>query len=134
MRAFFCDGAFHEEHEEDERGRDHSKDEEAVEIGERGGLLLAQIVEGLQRHLVRGDGIAGLLEETRLDLREIGIHGRIERIEIFAEAQAVELIAPFLDRLGDGSADAAAFVAQQGEQTDGGAAQFLWEVEETRRR
>jgi hypothetical protein len=44
----------------------------------------------------------------------------------------VELLAAFLDGLGDGGADAAAFVAQQGEQADGGAAQLLGDVQERR--
>ena len=35
-----------------------------------------------------GDRIAGLLEEAGLALREEGVHGRIERVEILAEAQA----------------------------------------------
>ena len=37
----------------------------------------------------------------------------------------MELLAAFLDDLGDRRADAAAFVAQQGEQADGGPAQVL---------
>ena len=94
--------------------------------------MLPQIIEGLQRHLVGGDRIAGLLEEAGLDLREVGVHGRIERIEILAEAQAVELVAAFLDRLGDRSADAAAFVAQEREQTYRSPAQLLRDVKKGR--
>ena len=62
--------------------------------------MLPQIIEGLQRHLVGGDRIAGLLEEARLNLQEIGVRRRIERI-ILSEAQAVELVATFLDGLRD---------------------------------
>ena len=111
VRAFFCDGTFHKEHEENERGGKDAEDEETVKISECGCLLLAQIIQGLQRHLVRGDRIAGLLEKARLDLREVGVHGRIERIEIFPKPQAVELVAAFLDGLSDRGADAAALVA-----------------------
>ena len=41
-------------------------------------------------------GFAGLLKKTGLDLIEVRIHRRIERIEIFAESQTVELIAAIL--------------------------------------
>ena len=43
MRTLLCDGAPHHEHDCDKRNREHGKDEEGVEIGERGGLLLAQV-------------------------------------------------------------------------------------------
>jgi hypothetical protein len=66
--------------------------------------------------LFRRDRVAGLLKKTGLDLIEVRIHGRIERIEIFAESQTVELIAPLLNCLSKGSSDAAAFVAQKREQ------------------
>ena len=112
-----------------ERDGDDGENEEAVEIGEGGRLLVAQVREALQGHLFRGDRIAGLLEKTGLGLIEIRVHRRVERIEIFAEAQAVELLAAFVNGLGDRSADAAAFVAQQREQTDGGAAQLRRNVE-----
>ena len=36
VRAFFCDGTFHKEHEEGERGGEDSEGEEAVEISECG--------------------------------------------------------------------------------------------------
>ena len=36
VRAFFCHGTFHEEHEEGERGGKDPEGEEAVEIGECG--------------------------------------------------------------------------------------------------
>ena len=32
VRAFFCDGTFHKEHEEDERGGEDPESEKAVEI------------------------------------------------------------------------------------------------------
>ena len=71
-----------------------------------------------------------MLKKTGLGLVEIRIHRRIERIEIFAEAQTVELLAPLLNGLRDGSADAAAFIAQQREQADRGAAQLRRNVQE----
>ncbi|MEY2493256.1 MAG: hypothetical protein QOH24_2207 [Verrucomicrobiota bacterium] len=40
----------------------------------------------LQRHLLRGDRIAGLLEAAGLGLGDVGIHGGVQRIEILAEA------------------------------------------------
>ena len=45
VRTLLCDGALHHEHERDQRDRERGKDEENVEIGERGGLLLAQVFE-----------------------------------------------------------------------------------------
>ena len=45
VRTLLSDGALHPEHEYNERDLEHGKHEEGVEIGERGGLLLAQVVE-----------------------------------------------------------------------------------------
>ena len=45
VRTLLGDGALHHEYEGNERDREHGKDEEGVEIGERGGLLLAQVFE-----------------------------------------------------------------------------------------
>ena len=39
--AFFGDGAFHQEHEESQRDGYGCKDQEAIKIGQRRGLLLA---------------------------------------------------------------------------------------------
>jgi hypothetical protein len=61
--TFFRDGALLEKHEDGEDCGERSEDEEAVEIGEREALLLAQIVQGLHCHSVRRDRIAALLEE-----------------------------------------------------------------------
>ena len=36
VRAFFCHGTFHKEHEESERGGQDPEGEEAVEISKRG--------------------------------------------------------------------------------------------------
>src|SRR5262245_33820775 len=54
---------------------------------------------------------------------------RIEGIEIFAEAQAVELIALLLECLGRGGADAAALVAQKAQQTDRRSSKLLRDIE-----
>jgi hypothetical protein len=43
--AFFCDGAFHKQHQNREYRPDYREDQEAIEIGEGGGLLLAQVVQ-----------------------------------------------------------------------------------------
>jgi hypothetical protein len=45
------------------------------------------------RRLLRGDGIAGLLEVAGLGLGDIGIHNGVQWIEILAEPQGVELLA-----------------------------------------
>ena len=45
VRTLLGDGAPHHEHDCDKRDREHGKHEEGVEIGERGGLLLAQVLE-----------------------------------------------------------------------------------------
>ena len=84
-------------------------------------MLLAQVIQGLQCHLLRGDGIADLLKIAGLNLREIRTYRRIQRIEIFAKPQSVKLVAPFLNCLRDRRSDAAAFVAQKRQQADGGA-------------
>ena len=76
-------------------------------------MSLAQIGELLPGKLLRGDRIAGQLKEKLLPARDKRIRGGIERIEILAETQRVELIAPFLKGLGQRGSDAAAFVAQQ---------------------
>ena len=66
VSAFFDDGAFHKEHHKGEQDPDHGKDQEGVEISEARGLLLAQIFQGLPSHLLRGNGIAGLLQVAGL--------------------------------------------------------------------
>ena len=75
-------------------------------------MLFAQVSETLQRHLICGNRVSTLLKKNTLRLIEIGIHRWIQRVEIFAEPQTVELIAPLLDYLSERSSNAAAFVAQ----------------------
>jgi hypothetical protein len=47
-----------------------------------------------------------------------GIGGRVERIEVLAETQGMELIAPLLEGLGQRRPDAASLVAQKAQQAD----------------
>src|SRR6476646_894805 len=58
--------------------------------------------------------------------------GRVERIERLIEPQRVKLLPSIKDDFCDRGADAAAFIAQEGEQTDGGAAQFSRYVQKRR--
>jgi hypothetical protein len=45
VRTLLGNGALHHEHEHDERDRERREDEEGIEIGERGGLQLTQVLE-----------------------------------------------------------------------------------------
>ena len=45
VRTLLGNGALHHEDEHDEGDREGRKDEEGIEIGERGGLQLAQVLE-----------------------------------------------------------------------------------------
>ena len=125
LNAFCCDRTFHEENETNENDGDYGKNKKDIEVRKSRRLLFAQVSESLQRHLFRGDRIASLLKKTGLDLIEVRIHGRTERIEIFAESQTVELIAALLNCLSNGRSDAPAFVAQKREQTDRGVTVLL---------
>ena len=58
MFALFGDGAFHEEHEWDKQHCQDGGEPEDVEVGERGGLLLAKIIERLQGQLLRSGRVA----------------------------------------------------------------------------
>jgi hypothetical protein len=73
------------------------------------------------RHPFGQRGVASPLEEKPLALL---IDRRIQRVEPLFEPEGVELLAPHLDRLGNGRPHATAFVPQQGEQALGGAAQL----------
>jgi hypothetical protein len=89
---FLRDGAFHQQHNEHKRDHDNGQHPEHVEVGERRCLLLAQVGERLQRQLLRGDRIAGLLQERSGSLIKEGTRSRIEGIEPFAKAEAMELV------------------------------------------
>ncbi len=120
--AFFGDGAAHHGDEEDEEGGEGGGDPEDVEVGEGEGLLAAGDFEDLQGHQAREVGVSGLLREEGLALMEDLSDGGVEGVEVFVEAEGVELFAAFEDGLGDGGSDAAAFVAEEGEETDGACA------------
>ncbi|MBV9220376.1 MAG: hypothetical protein JO366_10960 [Methylobacteriaceae bacterium] len=54
---------FHQQYNENNCDHDNRKHPEHIEAGERRCLLLAQLCERLQGQLLRGDRIAGLLQE-----------------------------------------------------------------------
>src|SRR4051812_44341659 len=54
-------------HQEDKQHQSHAQDGEQpedVEVGERRGLLLAEVVQRLERHLLRPGRVARLLHEV----------------------------------------------------------------------
>jgi hypothetical protein len=85
--AFLCDGTFYHRHNEHKRGHDDGRHPEHIELGERRRLLLSQVCERLQSQLVRGDRIAGLLQERFGNLIKDGTRRRVERIKRFATAR-----------------------------------------------
>jgi hypothetical protein len=91
--------------------------------------LLAHIFELLPSQLLQRDRIGGLLQEKRPSLREKGFGGRVEGVEILAKPQRVELITPLLKGLGQRCPDAAALVAQEAQQANGGSTQRQWRIE-----
>ena len=100
---------------------------EHVEIGQRRRLLVPGVLEGLEREFARQAGVGGVLhEEGPAPVQKI-VDGWIKCVQFLIEAEGMKLFAPFLDGLCDGCADAAAFVAQQGEQADGSAAK-VWNI------
>ena len=113
-------GALHQEHEEHEPQAQDGEQPEDVEVGQGRRLLLTEIVQRLEGHLLRPGRIARLLQEVGLTLTEEGLHVRVQRAEVLAHAGQVELLAPLLDDLVDRHAHAAPLVAEQGEQADRG--------------
>ena len=69
MRAFFCHGTFHQEHEEGKRGGEDAEDEEAVEISECGRLLLPQVVQSCNAIWCAATGSPVCWRQAGLDLR-----------------------------------------------------------------
>ena len=132
MRAFFGDGPSHEEYEKDEHRRRGRGDPVDVEIGKRESLIIARLLERLERELLGHRGVAGLLKEKRMASPEQLLNGGIEDVEILIEAQGVELLAAFQNGLRDGGSDASPFVAQEGEQSHGGRAQFSGDAQKRR--
>src|SRR5262249_51780970 len=82
--AFPGHRGFQREHQGHKHERQHGREEKDIEISQRGCLLLAQILQCLPGQLLRGNGIAGLLQELRPRLIEEGVHRRVEGIEGFA--------------------------------------------------
>ena len=68
-------------------------------------------------------------EGRRFRPSQEGLDGRVERIEILAKSQDVKLIAPVFDGLGQRHPDAAALVAQETQQANGGPAQLQRRIE-----
>ena len=101
-------------------------------IGKRRRLLLTQVFEFLPSELLSRDRICGLLKEKRPRVREEGIGGRIEGIEVLAETQRVELITPLYKGLRQRGPDAAALVAQKAQQANGCPSQRQWGIEVSR--
>jgi hypothetical protein len=93
MFAFPGGGAFHQRHQKRQANGQHRKNQKRVEVSKGRCLLLAQVLQRLQSHLVCPNGISGLLEERWLNLREIRIHRRIQLIEILVETQRMEYLA-----------------------------------------
>src|SRR5208282_5269857 len=94
MTAFLSHRTFHKQYRERDRKRQYGHHPKGVEIGKRRRLLLAQILERLPGQLLRGNRIAGLLQERSPRLLEERSHSRVEGIEGFAKPQDVKLIAP----------------------------------------
>ena len=111
MTAFLGDGPFHKQYTECDRKGQDSHHPKGVEIGERRGLLLAQILKRLPRQLLRSNRIAALLQERSLGLPEEGGHRRIEGINGLAKPQDVKLIPALLEGLGQRHPNAAPLVA-----------------------
>jgi hypothetical protein len=72
VRALCGDGALHPQDSEGENDSERGEDKEAIEVGERGGLLLPQMCESLQRHSPGSNRIAGEFQKTGLGLVKKG--------------------------------------------------------------
>jgi hypothetical protein len=130
--AFLCDGALHQQHNEHKRDHDNGQHPEYIEVGERRCLLLAQVCERLQGQLLRGDRIAGLLQERPGSLMKEGARSQIEGIEPFAKTQAVELVTALLNGLRHRGSHATTLVAQEAQQADRRPAQRERRIEVSR--
>src|SRR5262249_21636806 len=83
----------------------------------------------LPGELLRGNRIAGLLQERCPSLLEEGIHSRVERIEGLAKPQGVKLVTALLHCLRQRRPHAASLVAQQTQQTNRRPTQQRWRIE-----
>src|SRR5262245_35898852 len=109
----FRDRALHEGEQECQRECRDGGQPEDVEVGERGGLLLTEISQGLPGHEVARPWIAGGLQEQSAGLLDKGVNSRIVRIEELSDARREELLAANFNRLGQARSNAAPFVPQQ---------------------
>src|SRR5271169_6689340 len=80
--AFLRHRAFHQWHHKHECKRQHGEYPKAIEIGQGGCLLLAQILKCLQGQMLRGNRIAVLLKESRLSLLKKGMHCGVKGIRL----------------------------------------------------
>jgi hypothetical protein len=76
------------------------------------------LVKNAKRHLVRQGNVAVVLQEEHLAPRQQIVDRRIQLVEAFIEPQSMKLLTPFLNNLSDRSSRAAAFIAQQSEQSN----------------
>src|ERR1700693_4401892 len=95
MSAFFGDRSLHQKHQESENDTDHGKDQEAVKIRKSQSLLITQVPQRLQGHLLRAHWITRLLKVARLGLCQAGGYGGVRGIKILAQTQRVTLITTF---------------------------------------
>ena len=95
--ALFGHGALHEQDERNEEHRHDGTEPEDVEVGQRSGLLLAEIVKRLPGHPLRPGRVAGMLVEEGAGPFQEGSHVRVKGVEEFANARQVELLAAFLN-------------------------------------
>ena len=86
MGALLGRRGLHQEHQWDEHQGEHGEQPEGVKVGERGGLLLAEVLEDLQGHLLDAGRVAGLLQEGGLALFGECLDGRVERVEELSDA------------------------------------------------
>src|SRR5262249_47744270 len=82
--------ALHEQHQNDEYHPQGGAQPEDVEVGQRRGLLLAEVGEHLYGPQLRPGRVPRLLKEEGLALFQEGVDLRVERVEEFAHARGVE--------------------------------------------
>src|SRR5262249_774955 len=95
-RALLTHRPFHQQHPGHKHERPRGRQPKDIEISQRGCLLLAQILDRLQGQLLRGNWIAGLLQEHSPSLLEERSYSRVERIEGLAKPQDVKLVTALL--------------------------------------
>ena len=86
-------------------------------------MLLAEVRQRLQGHILRRARVTRLLEVERPGLLQERGHLRVEGVEEFPHTRGMEMFASPLEGRGQGRPYAAPLVAEQGEQADRGPAQ-----------